>query len=65
MALRHALLPCDARAPAARRAAADALFAAQSKEHDRAYYYNHVTNERTWTRPADSNLAWVRFHEEL
>ena len=39
--------------------------AAQSKEHDRAYYYNHVTNERTWSRPADSNLAWVRFHEEL
>jgi hypothetical protein len=39
--------------------------AAQSEEHDRAYFYNHVTNERTWTRPADSNLAWVRFHEEL
>ena len=37
----------------------------QSKEHDRAYYYNHLTKERTWTRPADSNLAWVRFHEEL
>ena len=41
------------------------LWRAQSKEHDRAYFYNHVTKERSWTRPADSNLAWVRFHEEL
>jgi hypothetical protein len=42
-----------------------APFHAQSEAHDRPYYFNRVTRESSWERPADSNVAWVRFHEEL
>jgi hypothetical protein len=38
---------------------------AHSEEHGRPYWYNRITKERLWTRPAESNVAWVRFHEEL
>ncbi len=45
--------------------AAAAWSEAHSAEHDRPYWFNRVTKERVWTRPAESNVAWVRFHEEL
>ena len=45
--------------------AASLSFLHQSEEHDRPYYFNRVTRESSWERPADSNVAWVRFHEEL
>lgn len=38
---------------------------AQSEEHNRPYYYNNVTHEVVWERPADSNVAWIMYHEEL
>lgn len=36
---------------------------AQSEEHNRPYYYNNVTNEVVWEKPADSNVAWIMYHE--
>lgn len=37
----------------------------QSEEHNRPYYYNNVTHEVVWEKPADSNVAWIMYHEEL
>ena len=38
---------------------------AHSEQHDRAYFFNVVTRESSWERPPVSNVAWVRYHEEL
>jgi hypothetical protein len=38
----------------------------KSAEHkDRPFWFNSVTKESVWERPADSNVAWVKMHEEL
>ena len=35
----------------------------ESEAHEgRTYFYNTVTKETVWERPADSNVAWVRYH---
>lgn len=36
-----------------------------SEEHGRPYFFNNVTQETVWERPAHSNIAWMRYHEEL
>ncbi len=37
----------------------------EAKEDEKTYYFNEHTQERAWEKPADSNLAWIRMHEEL
>ena len=37
----------------------------QSEEHGRAYYFNNITQEVSWEKPAESNVAWVRMYDEL
>ena len=54
-----------ARARGMRAALTQLPRARQSEQHDRAYWFNKITQERVWTRPAESNVAWVRYHEEL
>ena len=31
----------------------------------RAYFYNSRTKETVWERPADSNVAWQKSHDEI
>lgn len=31
----------------------------------RKYFHNAITKETVWERPADSNLAWIKMHQEL
>lgn len=39
---------------------------AKSEKHDgRPYWFNTVTKETVWERPADSNVAWQKQHSEL
>jgi hypothetical protein len=48
------------------RPAAAAWAEATSDKHDgRVYWYNSVTGETVWERPANSNVAWQMYHEEL
>lgn len=35
-----------------------------SEEHSREFYSNSKTKESGWDFPDDSNLAWVKWHEE-
>lgn len=35
-----------------------------SEEHGREYYANSKTKEVAWDIPAESNLAWIKWHEE-
>lgn len=32
----------------------------KSAEHDRPFWFNSVTKESTWERPASSNVAWMK-----